>query len=111
MSKHTPGPWLYGPFGAIWPASDVEFLDGKWREKCAEPRIIATPSPEVPEAEANARLIAAAPDMLEALMMLNKWFEITGSSVKQRWERIPAEDRVAIVAATKAAIAEAEGRS
>ncbi|RVH21467.1 hypothetical protein [Sinorhizobium meliloti] len=63
------------------------------------------------EAMANARLIAAAPDMLDALKLLNKWFEITGSSVKHRWEHIPAEDRAAIVAATKAAIAKAEGAS
>lgn len=75
MSKHTPGPWLYGPFGAIWPASDVEFRDGKWREKCAEPRIITTPAQGFPEAEANGRLMAAAPDLLDALRECGDYFD------------------------------------
>lgn len=56
---------------------------------------------------ANARLIAAAPDMLAALSLLHKWFEVTGSSIHTRWDRIPTADRKAIVDATRAAIAKA----
>ena len=59
MSKHTPGPWtvklnrverhpVYGP-------------DGEPVARCLCPR------PSTKEWDANARLIAAAPEMLEAL--------------------------------------------
>ena len=68
-TKFTPGPWVVGPFDMIWPASDVELRDGKWREKVAEPRIIASASKGnlLPhEDKANAHLIAAAPDLYEA---------------------------------------------
>ena len=62
------------------------------------------------ESAANARLMAAAPEMLAALQLLHKWFDITGSSIRARWDRIPDLDRKAIVDATRAAIAKAEDR-
>lgn len=58
---------------------------------------------------ADANLFAAAPEMLTALQILHKWFEITGSSVDARWNRIPPLERSEIVKATRAAIAKAEG--
>lgn len=69
-TKFTPGPWIVGPFDMIWPASDVEYADGKWREKVHEPRIIASASkgnllPD--EDRANALLMASAPDLYETL--------------------------------------------
>lgn len=53
-TKHTPGPWMVGHF------NDVRTRDGY--------RSLANVSSyfELP-AEANARLIAAAPELLEAL--------------------------------------------
>jgi len=62
-------------------------------------------------ASADARLIAAAPDLLEALQMLHKWFDVTGSSINARWERIPPLERKAIVDATRAAIAKTTGEA
>ena len=72
MSQHTPGPWkivdswedhtIEGPKG-----EEIIFQDGPYQ----------TPSIK----EANARLIAAAPEMLKALEMLvekiknDEWFE------------------------------------
>ncbi|MDU9398074.1 hypothetical protein [Pseudomonas sp. zfem003] len=63
MSKHTPGPWkrrentVSGPFGV----TVVHCMDnGVWGEKGCH-SITKT------EATANARLIAAAPELLEAL--------------------------------------------
>jgi hypothetical protein len=40
MTPKYPTPWCVGPFGCIWVAADVEFKDGKWREKCDNPRLV-----------------------------------------------------------------------
>lgn len=107
MTAHTRGPWLVGPFGEIWPASDVAFVGGKWREKCPEPRIIASPVKSHPEVEANARLIAAAPELLEAARQLSAVYD--GIYVKM------SDSEMALCrdawAKMDAAIAKAEGRS
>lgn len=57
MSKHTPGPWKAVPtaFGPI----DIVVSDGR--------DIVTVYGGGTGNKEANARLIAAAPDMLEAL--------------------------------------------
>lgn len=70
---HTPGPWIVGPFGDIWPASDIEVRDGKWRERVPAPRILGNTSGtfvEASEVAANAKLMASAPDLLAALKAL-----------------------------------------
>jgi len=71
MSKHTPGPWIgAGPsFGDPLPRYTTEIVT-EWEED--DNRVIC----ELPfdhhddENEANARLIAAAPELLEALKRL-----------------------------------------
>ena len=63
MSKHTPGPW------------DIELFNDKWLvfadadcEVHEFAAVYSTPSCRLPdEAEANARLIAEAPTMLDLL--------------------------------------------
>lgn len=70
MSKHTPGPWIgAGPsFGAPLPLYTTEIVteaeddDGEVRTICTMP-----PVEYDEENEANALLIAAAPELLEAL--------------------------------------------
>jgi hypothetical protein len=52
---HTPGPWITEDFAGVW-AGNLELA--KIRGEQGLPR------------EANARLIAAAPEMLEALTIL-----------------------------------------
>lgn len=61
MTKHTPGPWeqTYGKRGTLCVISDTTWI-------CGEIENPHSPIDEV-EAIANARLIAAAPDLLEAL--------------------------------------------
>lgn len=70
MSKHTPGPWMFGPpwrpdhgYG-MWIVSGVH----PERGQCNVLMQGDTPN-HLPSdiAEANARLIASAPEMLEAL--------------------------------------------
>lgn len=63
MSGHTPGPWVYMGMVTV---EDVE----AWTVKCADKRYIRAEGRSYDEAEANARLIAAAPDLLIALKRL-----------------------------------------
>jgi len=67
MSKHTPGPWIAAAYG------DYGDYDGKCRVILGEGGDIRTAVVlgfNNPENAANARLIAAAPDLLEALSSL-----------------------------------------
>jgi hypothetical protein len=68
-TKHTPGPWSFEPafkIGEHWAAGAAHGVTAndnkdKWRGYVTN--VLANS----PNAEANARLIAAAPDMLDAL--------------------------------------------
>lgn len=66
VPAHTPGPWLRGN-----PSRSHILQDNSGRSLIA---VVSTwtMSDRADEAEANARLIAAAPDMLAALKMLRK---------------------------------------
>ena len=91
MAKHTPGPWSSTPsvrsFEAqVWDAAGAAllfFADGR-----------ATG----PEADANAALIAAAPDLLAALKDMLANYHVLGFNADKRREE------------ARAAIAKAEGR-
>jgi hypothetical protein len=92
MSKYTPGPWQ------VDDNSDVLGPDREWiatvqRERHVRPR----------EADANARLIAAAPALLEAAKLMLGVLDGT-AGMGRRWEGEYA-DRC------RAAIAKAEGKS
>jgi hypothetical protein len=78
---HTPGPWkIFDGWGAKWaPLSIVDSIpdvDGKCVANC-----ICHLSSTNDNAEANARLIAAAPEMLEALESLVKTTKDSGLGV------------------------------
>ena len=68
-AKHTPGPWLiegrtiYSLMHHGWNRG-VEVLKNRFWASCYHDRSVTDE-----EAEANARLIAAAPELLEALQM------------------------------------------
>lgn len=94
-SKHTKGPWT---------------VDARAMNSCGvtgQTAFVANCSPraggpmKVDECQANARLIAAAPEMLEALRQITEAFEryLSGS-----------ESRLYEVTQARAAIAKAEGR-
>lgn len=112
MSKHTPGPWFYGiayeaergpiPFDRQSPGysdnAGIIGADGTTVVGCDEYHVFNSPE--------DARLIAAAPDLLEALTDLRRRFHaacLAGGS--DEW----AAD--ASCAKADAAIAKAEGRS
>ena len=99
LDRHTPGPWKEGYYtGDIY----AELVAGhSWSRIAAvtgEASGLITPD----EAEANARLIAAAPDMLEALEQA--WHLIHSFGPK------PKDSTYTIVAdKARAAIAKAKG--
>ena len=85
---HTPGPWVAEDVGA-----------GDWEVNSARNDFhIASPSSHRPNVEANARLIAAAPDLLAAAEDLLLWANISDES-----RDAPLRDKV------RTAIAKARG--
>jgi len=65
MNKHTPGPWSVDDPHQIWAESAGEYV--------AITRVEDWETIPREQAEANARLIATAPDLLEALNELIGW--------------------------------------
>lgn len=79
MSKHTPGPWKHHP------QDYVGWVRGAWDEIVAGDRAVARVTRHDSEGEANARLIAVAPELLKMLKELlflaqlaseDKWIEL-----------------------------------
>lgn len=99
MSKHTPGPWEIIP---------GERTSGWGDCIAAYDKIVASMrGRRSAERDANARLIAVAPKMLEALRAWAAW-----------WNGLPIDRQVdghefahRAITATRAAIAEVEGKS
>jgi hypothetical protein len=89
MSNHTPGPWIYSGINNEGKISSTMFS----RENGELVGTITT-------AEANARLIAAAPDLLEALeFLLADWIAINGDRITG--SRVPAEKAIAAIRKAK----------
>lgn len=95
MSKHTPGPWEVGDGSDRNLFCGSGDILGKTKRGRA---VIARVNPGLKDYEANARLIAAAPEMLEALIHVRNVFPMA------RW----ADDTRAMI---KAVIDKAEGRT
>lgn len=95
MSKHTPGPWRVYP--VMWPDDEVTF--DSFRILGADNVSPAIVFGGVEEAPYNARLIAAAPELLEALRDL---VDAVGTNPDE-WLKQP-------MAYARRAIAKAEGK-
>lgn len=93
--KHTPGPWQVAPAFLDQVYSLPEFTKARIQEPEANPYDEALIC-ETGGNEANARLIAAAPELLEALQML---LDETNAGT---WDCLPIDKaRAAIAKATK----------
>jgi hypothetical protein len=69
MSKHTPGPWRFNDNTKWWKTNPFSITVPRHGvHGAAIANIPARATISRLEAEANARLISAAPDLLEALM-------------------------------------------
>ena len=81
MSKHTPGPWVVLTNRAGYPYQ-IHAPNGDDKKPGAVGSYItrwaAISLPSSEEGNANARLIAAAPDLLLALQMAKSLLEIEG---------------------------------
>lgn len=99
MVDHTPGTWTIEEYGDS-DTPDLVIHNGSEIRIC----FMATPGSHGDPAkiEANARLIAAAPEMLAALR--DYITECTDVAVSPTWPRLPE-----IRASMRAAIAKAEG--
>jgi hypothetical protein len=99
MSKATPGPWHYGPSSAL----EGGFIIQGSYENGGGPRLpILGRTHNFPNnAEANARLIAAAPDLLEALKQCTA--VLAGDTMHKG-------GLVAALEAARAALLKAQGR-
>lgn len=96
MSKHTPGPWYHT--GREF--NDVRDSDDELVAVALHLRV-GQPERSLQEAEANARLISAAPDLLEALeLMYACYADPSWISHKQQEDKIHAQVRSAIAKAT-----------
>lgn len=91
LTQHTPGLWTIGPRREIF----GQAFDSSARQICDKVR---GGSPEA--ADANARLIAAAPELYKACRDYMDWLE-----------RVPDRECViAVIENMRAAIAKVEGR-
>ena len=94
MSKHTPGPWEFRKDGYVYSVATGERVCSP-HSTLPESRKV---SDHIKDLKQNARLIAAAPDLLEALKSLENDFGCRGDGWPDpRWN------------AARAAIAKAEG--
>jgi len=88
MSKYTPGPWKAFPSGIYGTNRDGVCVCTRHKQAGDE-------------WNANARLIAAAPDLLEALVDVEEWLAAYVSGVGAEWDEMRANIRAAITKATK----------
>lgn len=95
---HTPGPWVVKQLSG----SETVVMGKRNFQDCliAQNLYDENIEPTQDELEANASLIAAAPELLDLLKRINYSFYVDGTSKALR----------PIMSETKAAIAKAEGR-
>jgi hypothetical protein len=98
MSEHTPGPWIVGDGGLIHTVPNE--LGG--RTIVVEKHVIGVP--------ANARLIAAAPELLRALKDMREPF-ITAVRAGTRGLKGFRPESHSLIVQLDAVLAKAEGRS
>ena len=93
MSKHTPGPWC------VRHDDMVCSQEGRIIADCESTPYAMRPAPPIVEDKANATLIAAAPELLEALKQFVDYYE-----------SMQGHKDNSVIRNGKAAIDKAEGR-
>jgi hypothetical protein len=98
VSKHTPGPWKVSMPLIKAPARGGYYELGGVAQVLGDKHV-----PDINEQEANARLIAAAPEMLEALKLIS---ELDNCFDEKEYDHLKSMADKAMLNA----IAKAEGR-
>lgn len=112
---HTPGPWFIaaqndGIVIIDGPPSPAPY-DGPI-PKAHGPAVVATPNWRLAEYEANARLIAAAPDLLEALREILGPLNVCSDNRNVRDDQVlPVDMTMGELRKARAAIARATGEA
>jgi hypothetical protein len=122
MGKHTPGPWEAfegGRFGKDVVITSQSRIDNSKGSICEMDIYFDGEHGE--QQEANAHLIAAAPDLLEALESALKQMEHDIVKIDSEWgacrnleqmiQEIPSEEDVKTILKARTAIAKAKGES
>jgi hypothetical protein len=103
--KHTPGPWVSARRRGNWDYLVAQQADGMNNEIC---QMFHDGTDLNETGEANALLVAAAPDLLAALIALDgHWTEDFPHGPDGDGPRILADETLTIWRATRAAIAKA----
>ncbi len=107
--KHTPGPWHVDPKAA----EESFFEDVSILRHDGLAVAVAVHNGDIipPEPEANARLIAAAPDLLEALKPFAECCDSIGREIPDSKDTSSWTFQAGDFRRARAAIAKAEGRS
>ena len=90
-AAHTPGPWVAKPPDGGQPSGDlVDLMDRDVRQ--SEYWFIDGPGDDVHGhmSEADARLIAAAPELLESLIYMRDCAESGEHQTSERWAQVQA---------------------
>lgn len=102
MSAHTPGPWRVDPDYS----ADIQTADGRLEIAAIMSDYTTDNAPPEAKAAANARLIAAAPELLDALAALLDDYVLTydcacNYQLDADAEPVVTKARAAIVKATE----------
>jgi hypothetical protein len=112
-AKHTPGPWVVRRNGITGYPAAIEAINacnktrGKVGPSVTRWNAITLPSSE--EGQANANLIAAAPELLEALLEAEAGLEFAGADKEPEGQFVPAPTLALRI--VRAAIAKAKGEA
>ena len=101
MTKHTPGPWSV--------SERVTILAGNKQVARALGAIQPDSRVSHEAADANARLIAAAPELLVIAERFVRWHDGFATNEASAFEK--TQQHMALMEEARAAIAKAEGRS
>ena len=107
MSTHTPGPWVVADQSrAVRQSDSLSGVVGELIVDCFHPDTLR----EMQEVRANARLIASAPELLEALQRLLSAFDADQAISPEMPIRISCETNGTAMLQAQAAIAKATGK-
>ena len=105
MSGHTPGPWEHSGHNLV----DATSIHNGMKYCVAKAVITGKSDSDKEEAYANARLIAAAPDLLKIARFLVEWDEAGGDMVSLG-ALSSDDDETTLRMMARAAIDKAEGK-
>lgn len=99
-TKHTPGPWILGKHGVIKAGVVRQYTNGESQDQIA--MACGLDHDNMGSQEANARLIAAAPDLLEALIELEaaQYLNFNDRDARKEWRFAIIKAKAAINKAT-----------